>query len=167
MCRFSLRLGGISIPSSFFICLPQQTQQAYGVEPQKTFWISTLAMTVGLFFFLLLSAVNPATKLTEPGVYSITYLKSWWACWSDRALITLETDDIDLRMNNVEGPKESLRRREALGCKKLYSRWCFGISGWFLARLPPSQAVLVARVNLWLLPFPGWGSCQNLACVQR
>lgn len=68
-----------------------------------------------------------STRMTKPGVYSITYLKSCWAWWSNRALVSLETDDIDLRMSYTEGHKVSLRQREALGCKNLYSLWCFGI----------------------------------------
>lgn len=165
MCRFSLRRSGISIPSSFFICLPQ-TQQLYDVKPQKIFWMRALAKTEGITFSYAAVTREPLNyrlqsfKWTNLGVHSITYLKSCRARWSNRALISLETDDIDLRMNNVEGPKESLRQREALGSKKLYSRWCFGISGWFLLCLPPSQAALVARVNLWLQPFPEGGSCQ-------
>lgn len=55
---------------------------------------------------------------------------------------------------------ESLRQRETLASKKLNSRWCSGTIWWFLPCLPPSQGALLAPVNLWLLPFPGEGSCQ-------
>lgn len=35
------------------------------------------------------------------GVYAFTHLKSWKAWWSDRAFVSLETDDTDLSTDNV------------------------------------------------------------------
>lgn len=98
-----------------------------------------------------------STSQATPGVYPITHLESCWAWWSDRALISLETDDIDLSMNYVWGHKAALSKEKPCVIKLLMP---FGALGSFCGRcltfLPPSQAPLAALVNLWPLPFPGW-----------
>lgn len=59
------------------------------------------------------------TSQATPGVYLITHLESCWAWWSDRALISLETDDIDLSMNYVWGHKAALGKEKSRVIKLL------------------------------------------------
>lgn len=61
------------------------------------------------------------------GVYLIAHLESCWSWWSDWALISLGTDDIDLSMNYVWGHKAALRQSEALCRKSFNAFWRFGV----------------------------------------
>ncbi len=72
-------------------------------------------------------SVLPTSQAT-PGVYLITHLKSCWARWSDRALVSLETDDIDLSMNYVWGHKAALSKEKPCAVKLLMP---FGALGSF------------------------------------
>lgn len=46
--------------------------------------------------------LSPSSVWLETlGVYTFTYLKSRKAWWSDRAFVSLETDDTDLSTDNV------------------------------------------------------------------
>lgn len=69
-----------------------------------------------------------STSQATPGVYLITHLESCWARWSNRALISLETDDIDLSMNYVWGHKAALCKEKPSAIKLLMP---FGALGSF------------------------------------
>lgn len=85
----------------------------------------------------------------------ITHFQSCWAWWSDRALVSLETDDIDFRLSYVWRNRTTLSNEKSLVVKYLTP---FGRPRAFLMVLPLSRVPHEVQVNLWHLVFPVEGA---------